>query len=133
VDDILGRGGVVTDQIDVLLVDGDDEIRTQTARALRSAGHRVESARDADEAAIVMKLCDVHALAIDARSTGLDALSLLADLGQHPAVILLSAYPFEPPGRRRIASVFVHAENTFYPSVVVEAVCHAVARVSEAA
>jgi CheY-like chemotaxis protein len=123
--DLFDQGGVLTQDVDVLVVDDDDEVRTSTAGTLRGLGCRVEEARDGDEAAVVMKLCRVRALALDARMAANDGMSALADLPQPPAVILLWAHP-EWRGRRRVVSILVHAQNPILPRDLIDVVCRSV-------
>jgi len=128
VSELICQGEVPTQGVDVLVIDGDDEVRTNTAATLRAAGYSVEEARDGDEAEVVMKLCHVRALAVDIRIQALDGLSVLADLSQPPAVILLAACRSERRARRRVVSVLVHEQYQSVPDDLIELVCRSVAQ-----
>lgn len=117
----------LTQDVDVLVADDDDEVRKSTADALRALGCSVEEARNSDEAAVVMKLCRVRALALDVRLPAIDGLSDLADLPQPPAVILLSPYP-EQRARRCVVCVLVHPQNPIVPHDLIDVVCLSVTR-----
>jgi CheY-like chemotaxis protein len=127
VSELIGQGEVSTQGVDVLVVDGDDEVRTNTAATLRAAGYSVEEARDGDEAAVVMKLCQVRALVLDIGVQALDGLSALADMAQPPPVILLAPCQFEPRTGRRVASILVHEQHPSLPHDVIDLVCRSVA------
>lgn len=129
---LFGESDVLADGVDVLVVEVDQHARTRIADALRVAGYSVETARDLEEAAIVMKLCEVRAMVLDVRVRDVEALSELAGLENPPAIILVSSYTLGHRVLRRVANVFVHNGNPDFSRHIVDTVCHEVKEMEKA-
>jgi two-component system OmpR family response regulator len=78
---------------DILLVDDDDELRTEMAAYLTLHGYGVHQAADAREARRKLKDAPIKLMVLDVMLPGEDGLSLCRHIanGEGPAVLMLSA------------------------------------------
>jgi two-component system OmpR family response regulator len=88
------RAGVTTESAaEVLLVEDDEELRSEMADYLHSNGYAVAQARDVPEARLVLEARPIQVAVLDINLPGEDGLSLcrtLADAGG-PAILMLTA------------------------------------------
>jgi two-component system OmpR family response regulator len=83
----------------ILVVDDDRALRTLAATALRSAGYRVITAGDGDEALHAIEGTQVRLIVSDVAMPGLDGRELahaLWERRRHIPILYMSAHPQQP-------------------------------------
>lgn len=117
------------DDVDVLVVDDHEAIRTSVAELLRTAGYSVAEAENGQTALDVLQAHKVGALVLDLRMPGVDGLKVLESLTDPPPVIITSAFSLELDEQQRVdAKIFVQLVKPFHPRRLIEAVASAIGR-----
>jgi CheY-like chemotaxis protein len=115
--------------VDVLVVDDHEAIRTSVADLLRTAGYRVAEAENGQAALDVLRAHKVGALVLDLRMPGVDGLKVLESLEDPPPVIITSAFSLDLDEQQRVdAKIFVQLVKPFHPRRLIEAVAAAIGR-----
>lgn len=115
--------------VDVLVVDDHEAIRTSVAELLRTAGYSVAEAEDGRAALEVLASRKVGALVLDLRMPGVDGLKVLDTLADPPPVIITSAFTLELDEQQRVdAKIFLQLVKPFHPRRLIEAVASAIGR-----
>ena len=115
--------------VDVLVVDDHEAIRTTVAELLRTAGYSVAEAENGQTALDVLQAHKVGALVLDLRMPGVDGLKVLETLTDPPPVIITSAFSLELDEQQRVdAKIFVQLVKPFHPRRLIEAVASAIGR-----
>ena len=115
--------------VDVLVVDDHEAIRTTVAELLRTAGYSVAEAENGQTALDVLQAHKVGALVLDLRMPGVDGLKVLETLSDPPPVIITSAFSLELDEQQRVdAKIFVQLVKPFHPRRLIEAVASAIGR-----
>lgn len=119
----------MVDDVDVLVVDDHEAIRTSVAELLRTAGYRVAEAENGQTALDVLRDHRVGALVLDLRMPGVDGLKVLESLADPPPVIITSAFSLDLDEQQRVDSkIFVQLVKPFHPRRLIEAVASAIGR-----
>ncbi|MHB8680584.1 MAG: response regulator [Acidimicrobiales bacterium] len=113
--------------VDVLVVDDHEAIRTSVAELLRSAGYSVIEAENGARALELLATQKVGAMVLDLRMPGIDGLKVLESLQDPPPVIITSAFALELDERERVdAKIFVQLVKPFHPRRLIDAVASAI-------
>jgi CheY-like chemotaxis protein len=117
----------MTNDVDVLVVDDHEAIRTSVAELLRTAGYSVAEAENGQAALDVLHAHKVGAMVLDLRMPGVDGLKVLESLAEPPPVIITSAFSLDLDEQQRVdAKIFVQLVKPFHPRRLIEAVASAI-------
>ncbi len=117
--------------LDVLVVDDNEAIRTSVAELLRTTGYRVAEAEDGATALEVLASHKVGVLVLDLRMPGVDGLKVLDTLTDPPPVIITSAFVLDLDEQQRVdAKIFVQLVKPFHPRRLIDAVASAIGKPS---
>ncbi|HZU80232.1 MAG TPA: response regulator [Acidimicrobiales bacterium] len=117
--------------VDVLVVDDHEAIRTSVAELLRSAGYTVLEAENGAKALEVLAEHQVGAMVLDLRMPGVDGLKVLETVENPPPVIVTSAFVLELDERERVDDkIFVQLVKPFHPRRLIDAVASAIGKPS---
>ncbi|HMK62293.1 MAG TPA: response regulator [Acidimicrobiales bacterium] len=113
--------------VDVLVVDDHEAIRTSVADLLRTAGYSVAEASDGAAALKVLDSRTVGAMVLDLRMPGIDGLKVLDMLDDPPPVIITSAFTLDVDDQQRVdPKIFVQLVKPFHPRRLIDAVASAI-------
>jgi two-component system, chemotaxis family, chemotaxis protein CheY len=87
---------------DVLVVEGEPDLRGSVAEILRGAGYEVREAGDGIEALAVLATQLVGVVLLDLRMPRCDGMALLDALVDPPPVLVVSAHHLGEPDRARL-------------------------------
>jgi len=93
--------------VDVLVVDDDEAVRTTEAQILQGAGYSVAVAEDGDVALSVLGEREVAMVLLDLRMPRRDGFSVLDALNAPQLVVLVSAYSLDEATRSRVETKIV--------------------------
>jgi CheY-like chemotaxis protein len=119
------------DEIDVLVVDDDEGVRTTTAEVLRRSGYQVAAVEDGLAAATLLRALPVRAMVLDLALPRLDGLHLLDDLDDPPRVVLMTARDYDDDVLARRDKVVSYLRKPVNPGTLVEEVAHALVRLAD--
>jgi CheY-like chemotaxis protein len=119
------------DEIDVLVVDDDEGVRTTTAEVLRRSGYQVAAVEDGLAAATLLRALPVRAMVLDLALPRLDGLHLLDDLDDPPRVVLMTARDYDDDVLARRDKVVTYLRKPVNPGTLVEEVAHALVWVAD--
>lgn len=115
--------------VDVLVVDDDDALRSTWADILRSVGYSVAVAEDGDVALRVLDELTVGMILLDLRMPRRDGLSVLDALTAPQLVVLVSAHSLDEATRARVdAAVVTYLEKPVPPDRLLDAVASTLGR-----
>lgn len=116
-------------EVDVLVVDDHEAIRTSVAELLRTAGYSVIEAKDGEQALQALSDHTVGAMVLDLRMPGVDGLKVLETVADPPPVIITSAFTLELDEHQRVdEKIFLQLVKPFHPRRLIEAVASAIGR-----
>ena len=113
------------DEIDVLVVEDDEGVRTTTAEVLRRSGYQVAAVADGLAAEALLRALPVRAMVLDVALPRLDGLHLLDDLDDPPLVLLMTARDYDDDVLARRDKVVTYLRKPVNPGTLVEEVAHA--------
>ena len=116
-----------TDEVDVLVVDDDDAVRSSMAEVVRSAGYSAEEASGVGEALAILQTTAVGVMLLDIQMPKVDGLQLLTMFDDLPPVVVVSGLHRDalsvPPG----ADVFMFLRKPVPPDELLAVVAQALA------
>ena len=115
--------------VDVLVVDDDDAIRSTWAEILRTSGYSVALAEDGDVALHLLKRQSVGMVLLDLRMPRRDGLSVLEALTAPQLVVIASGHSLDEATRARTdAKVVTYLEKPVPPERLLDVVASTLAR-----
>ena len=115
--------------VDVLVVDDDDAVRSTCAAILRSSGYSVAVASDGDVALRFLENQAADLILLDLRMPRRDGLSVLQALTAPQLVVLVSAYSIDDALQARAdAKVVTYLEKPVQPERLLETVATTLVR-----
>jgi CheY-like chemotaxis protein len=116
-------------QVDVLVIDDEDNVRSSICEILGTVGISTGQAADGMDALQRLSGTRVGALVLDVRMPRLDGLGLLDRLPDPPPTVLVSAYSIDEEVRDRLGEkVFAYLQKPFRPDELLTAVSSALGR-----
>ena len=112
--------------VDVLVVDDDEDVRTSTGEILSSSGYSVVEAADGQEALEMLGEMDVGVMVLDVQMPRLDGLALLDRLDDPPPTVVLSAYDYDKGPRSREAKILLRLEKPTSPAELLLTIASAI-------
>lgn len=113
------------DQVDVLVVDDDHDVRTSFACILRDVGYRVDEAEDGFVALERLRTKQIGVMVLDVFMPVLDGLRLLDRLDDPPPVLLMTAHTYDEEVMARRDKVFMYIQKPVPPQHLIAAVASA--------
>jgi CheY-like chemotaxis protein len=122
-------GSGAEEQVDVLVIDDEDNVRSSICEILGTVGISTGQAADGMDALQRLSGTQVGALVLDVRMPRLDGLGLLDRLADPPPTVLVSAYSIDEEVRDRLGGkVFAYLQKPFRPDELLTAVSSALGR-----
>ena len=118
----------MADELDVLLVEDDEAVRTSFAEILREARYSVAEAADSQAALDILNSSRVRTVVLDVYLPTRSGLWLLDQLEKPPSVVLVTGHPYDPEVMQRRDKVFLYLQKPIHPPELLVAVARAVAR-----
>jgi CheY-like chemotaxis protein len=114
-------------EVAVLVVEDNDDIRSSFSDILRTVGYTVIEAADGEEALSLLATMRFDAMVLDLKLPRRDGASLLSALSEPPAVVVVSAYELDDRTRHSAGSTIVaNLSKPVLPQQLVDAVFDAV-------
>jgi two-component system, NtrC family, phosphoglycerate transport system response regulator PgtA len=114
-------------QVDVLLVEDDDDVRSSFVEILRGGGYTTAEARDSPSALELLESLAVRTILLDVYLPGLSGLWLLDQLDDPPPVVLVTAHDYDPEVLVRRDKVFLYVRKPIPPAELLRVVARSVA------
>ena len=115
------------DDVDVLLVEDDEDVRSTFVDILRGAGYTTAEAGDSHAALQQLELLTVRAVLLDVYLPGLSGLWLLDQIEDPPPVVLVTAHDYDPEVLARREKVFLYVQKPVSPAELLRVVARSVA------
>ncbi|HMK99452.1 MAG TPA: response regulator [Acidimicrobiales bacterium] len=115
------------DDIDVLVVEDDDDLRTSWREILRDAGWQVEEACDGLTALEFLRSIPIGAVVLDISLPLLDGFGLLDQLERPPPVLLVTGHIYDSEVMERRDKVLFYLQKPVQPPELLWAVARAIA------
>ncbi|HAM03450.1 MAG TPA: hypothetical protein DCQ30_14680 [Acidimicrobiaceae bacterium] len=115
------------DDVDVLLVEDDEAVRTTFVDILRGAGYTTAEAGDSHAALQQLESLTVRSVLLDVYLPGLSGLWLLDQLEDPPPVVLVTAHDYDPEVLARREKVFLYVQKPVVPTELLRVVARSVA------
>ena len=119
----------MTHDIDVLLVEDDDDVRSSFAEILNEAGYSTAERPDTSTALALLRSSDIGMVILDVYLPGQDGLWLLDQLDDPPPVVLITAHNYDPQVMARQAKVFLYLQKPVQPPELLLAVARSLAAI----
>jgi two-component system phosphoglycerate transport system response regulator PgtA len=115
------------DDVDVLLVEDDEDVRTTFVDILRGAGYSTAEAGDSHAALQQLEFLTVRSVLLDVYLPGLSGLWLLDQIDDPPPVVLVTAHDYDPEVLARREKVFLYVQKPVAPAELLRVVARSVA------
>jgi DNA-binding response OmpR family regulator len=117
------------DQVDVLIVDDDDDLRSTWAEIFRSSGYSVAKAEDGDVALRLLSEMTIGVVLLDLRMPRRDGFSVLESLTAPQLVVLASAQALDEATLARVeGKIVTYLEKPIPPERLLHTVAAALGR-----
>jgi CheY-like chemotaxis protein len=114
-------------EVNVLVVEDNDDLRSSMSDILRTVGYTVIEAADGEDALNLVTTMRFDAMVLDLKMPRRDGASLLSALSEPPAVVVVSAFELDDETRHRAGSTIVaHLSKPVPPQQLLDAVADAV-------
>jgi CheY-like chemotaxis protein len=117
----------MADDVDVLLVEDDEDVRCSFAEILNEAGYSTAEATDTSTALELLASTNVATVVLDIYLPGRNGLWLLDQLEDLPPVVLVTAHNYDPDVMARRAKVLLYLQKPVQPPDLLQAVARSLA------